>query len=765
MNQSTETTTIHQNPLSFFESRKIPWIKQQINRYLDSNGEAKKDVDNCPSDWMNYNYDKCMEYNNNGFNGHKKQLAANIQQGNYVVLDTDDIESEKWCKQRLNGKKCPTTNSAKGRHRYIKYKGRPLKKEVGTAFPNFDFITQSIFEDVTRIMKYHDRELEMTKEELEDLLGIKLSYLTELKKGIDKNADSPAVIERYIYEKNEIIDQDKLFKMIDGLNPEKFVSYSQWQKFVIAIYNQVPNKESMDIYYEKVVDFLRKQKSYKEEYDIQNFTFFKYSLPNNKSGDTSLTGKTIWFWLKDQNIDLFKELQKKRHNLDAVEFNKIGDYIKQKKKFEEKNFKINSDKIAYIEKDTINNRDVFRSQDGLKRRYQKLTCTVKDDKGNEKEFDFLPTWLKDKYSLEYDTMDFVPPPQKANESCYNLFSGFMIDKSPPPEDWEDVDTTLIWNHLKNLAGNDDKCFDYYKMWFAHRIQYPGILPKVALVWRSKQGCGKNCFLDFIGNNIIGKEYYATSANIADYIGQFATIDKGKILCVMNEADPRDTHSNMSRIKEKFTDPFIMWESKGVDRFPIQNCAGYVLPTNCNNSIKVEADDRRIMAQVCSTDPLRDDNYFDILLPLLESAPHAYKFYQELKAVDIKGDYNFKKYRPLTEEYLKMKLYNIPNLIRFIKWMLELEDNKGKLRELEFLSVSELWTYYQGYCQNCNIPCNITQHKFIIDFANGEYSNIIEKSINPHKKTFYTIKRLEAQALVDNAFNEIEDFTSLPSTSP
>ena len=765
MNQSTETTTIHQNPLSFFESRKIPWIKQQINRYLDSNGEAKKDVDNCPSDWMNYNYDKCMEYNNNGFNGHKKQLAANIQQGNYVVLDTDDIESEKWCKERLNGKKCPTTNSAKGRHRYIKYKGRPLKKEVGTAFPNFDFITQSIFEDVTRIMKYHDRELEMTKEELEDLLGIKLSYLTELKKGIDKNADSPAVIERYIYEKNEIIDQDKLFKMIDGLNPEKFVSYSQWHKFVIAIYNQVPNKESMDIYYEKVVDFLRKQKSYKEEYDIQNFTFFKYSLPNNKSGDTSLTGKTIWFWLKDQNIDLFKELQKKRHNLDAVEFNKIGDYIKQKKKFEEKNFKINSDKIAYIEKDTINNRDVFRSQDGLKRRYQKLRYTVKDDKGNEKEFDFISAWLKDQYSLEYDTMDFVPPPQKANESCYNLFSGFMIDKSPPPEDWEDVDTTLIWNHLKNLAGNDDKCFDYYKMWFAHRIQYPGILPKVALVWRSKQGCGKNCFLDFIGNNIIGKEYYATSANIADYIGQFATIDKGKILCVMNEADPRDTHSNMSRIKEKFTDPFIMWESKGVDRFPIQNCAGYVLPTNCNNSIKVEADDRRIMAQVCSTDPLRDDNYFDILLPLLESAPHAYKFYQELKAVDIKGDYNFKKYRPLTEEYLKMKLYNIPNLIRFIKWMLELEDNKGKLRELEFLSVSELWTYYQGYCQNCNIPCNITQHKFIIDFANGEYSNIIEKSINPHKKTFYTIKRLEAQALVDNAFNEIEDFTSLPSTSP
>ena len=146
----------------------------------------------------------------------------------------------------------------------------------------------------------------------------------------------------------------------------------------------------------------------------------------------------------------------------------------------------------------------------------------------------------------------------------------MIDKTPIPEDWEDVDTSLIWKHLKNLAGNEEDVYEYYCKWFAHRIQYPGILPKVALVWRSKQGCGKNCFLDFIGNNIIGSEYYATSANINDYIGTFANIDKGRILCVINEADPKDTHSNMSRLKEKITDPYISWESKGVDKFTIRN---------------------------------------------------------------------------------------------------------------------------------------------------------------------------------------------------
>ena len=735
-----------QTAINFIESSRIPYVKLDLRYYKNDAGQIKKDVGSCPTDWRTYNYEKAMEYNDGGFHRHKKGLNVNIEAGGYVVIDTDSKEAELWVKQRLNGRRCPTTNTMKGRHRYIKYTGRTLKPEQGI-HDKIDFLTKNTFEMVDRPIKYAEHTLEMTKEELEELLDTKFCICSETTKERKKNATSPKIIERYLFENNDIIEKEKLFKIIDGLDAEQFVAHDKWLKFVIAIYNQVPCKEEHDEYYKKILQFLKRQKSYKNEYDEENFMLFNYRLPNKLQPLEGITARTIWMWLYEQNKDLWTILHRKKMNLDPVSFNKLGEYKKQRREFEKNNFKINSEKIAYIEKDVINGKDIFRTQDGLKRRYQKLKSQGEDDKKSK----FIDIWLEDEYAIEYDTMDFIPPPLKTPESCYNLFSGFMIDKAPVPDGWEEADTTLIWDHLYNLAGREDDVFQYYKSWFAHRIQYPGVLPKVALVWRSPQGCGKNCFLDFIGHNIIGSEYYASTANINDYVGQFATIDKGKILCVMNEADPRDTHANMSRIKEKFTDPYILWESKGVDRFPIKNCVGYVLPTNCNNAIKVEDDDRRIMAQECSRVPIMTEDYFENLIPLLESEQHAYKFYQELKAVEVSRDYNFKRHRPLTAEYLKMKLYNIPNLVRFTQILLQLEDGKNEPLDLNLIPSHELYEYYKNYCNTCNIPCNITFHKFIIDYTNGEFKTIIKKEMDHKRRVFYTVDRDAAQSLCDHYY--------------
>ena len=757
----TVKTKIETTALDFINKHKIPYVKLSITYYKDKDGKTKKDVGSCPTEWRTYNYDEGMEYNNNGFHSHEKGMNINIERGGYIVLDTDSKESEDWLSARLNGRKAPTTNTMKGRHRYIKYTGRPLTTEKNFGHINVDFLTNNTFEQTTRNIKYHDIELEMTKEELEDLLGVKTRYSTETKTDKKKNATSPKIIERYLFENNNAIDRDVLFQIIDGLNPEEFISHGDWLKFVIGIYNQVPGKPQMAEYYDKMLSFLKRQSTWTEKSEQENFLLFNFSLPNKKEPTQGITGSTIWMWLYKQNNDLWKKLKVKKSNLDAVAFNKIQDYNKQRKEFEKTNFKINSEKIAYIEKDLINGKDIFRSQDGFKRRFQKLKSVTLDEKGEViNKGTFTDRWLTDEVALEYDTIDFLPTPLKLPAACYNLFSGFMIDKTPIPEDWEDVDTSLIWKHLKNLAGNDEDVYEYYCKWFAHRIQYPGILPKVALVWRSKQGCGKNCFLDFIGNNIIGSEYYATSANINDYIGTFANIDKGRILCVINEADPKDTHSNMSRLKEKITDPYISWESKGVDKFTIRNCAGFVLPTNMNNSVKVDEDDRRIMAQECSTNPINELDYFEILIPLMECPKHAYKFYQQLKDIEVTHDYNFKKHRPLTDEYLKMKLYNIPVLVRFTGWLLDLEDTKGNPRDLNMLRIDELWEYYKKYCETCNIHCNITQHKFFIDYTKGDYSYCLKIEKDCHKKVYITVNRDTAQDLVDTYSIKLDEFSPI-----
>ena len=79
---------------------------------------------------------------------------------------------------------------------------------------------------------------------------------------------------------------------------------------------------------------------------------------------------------------------------------KIQDYNKQRKEFEKTNFKINSEKIAYIEKDLINGKDIFRSQDGFKRRFQKLKSVTLDEKGEViNKGTFTDRWLTDEVAL------------------------------------------------------------------------------------------------------------------------------------------------------------------------------------------------------------------------------------------------------------------------------------------------------------------------------------------------------------------------------
>ena len=83
----------------------------------------------------------------------------------------------------------------------------------------------------------------------------------------------------------------------------------------------------------------------------------------------------------------------------------------------------------------------------------------------------------------FDGFAFYPPhtPVKKLTDHYNIWRGFNIEpvQSKLPPD-------LYLKALHRLCEGDNSILTYVLKWMAHAVQLPGILPRKALVFRSRR---------------------------------------------------------------------------------------------------------------------------------------------------------------------------------------------------------------------------------------------------------------------------------------
>jgi hypothetical protein len=121
----------------------------------------------------------------------------------------------------------------------------------------------------------------------------------------------------------------------------------------------------------------------------------------------------------------------------------------------------------------------------------------------------------------------------------------------------------MYKHIMNISNNEIKSFEYNIKVIARKIQKPYKITNTALIFRSKQGAGKDICFNWIGNNIIGSSYYINTEK-TDYIfGRFNSNLETKILVVLNETKARDTHQIIENIKVGITADYNIIEHKGL----------------------------------------------------------------------------------------------------------------------------------------------------------------------------------------------------------
>jgi len=266
-------------------------------------------------------------------------------------------------------------------------------------------------------------------------------------------------------------------------------------------------------------------------------------------------------------------------------------------------------------------------------------------RGSVQEVEFFNLWLKDTQKRSYQKLDFIP--KKINDkNIYNTFNGFNFHEFN--ESNETIDIELFIKHIAVLVNNEEESINYILNYLSHLIQKPYELPRVCLLFKSKQGYGKDLFINFL-ERLLGKQYIARTCDIdKEVFGDFNPILRNNLVLQLNELEGKHGFENKEKLKNLITAEQVSINDKNEKLYNQSNYSRVIICSNNLTPIEIPSDDRRfIVFQAQDQKPNRE--YFNQLVSCLNNDLFIYSLYKYLKNRDI-TNLNLAEDRPITNAY-------------------------------------------------------------------------------------------------------------------
>lgn len=375
---------------------------------------------------------------------------------------------------------------------------------------------------------------------------------------------------------------------------------------------------------------------------------------------------------------------------------------------------------------------------------------------------FYNKWSQDIRHRIYKRYDFIPYNLTTNcpPDILNVFEGFNPDiygGTVEPTRLTKVITPYIDLVRELCGGNNDHAL-YFHRFTAQMFQDPEHKPPVAIIFKGKQGTGKNMMLDALGN-MLNKTHYITSSIPEDFYGSHAEGYYRKILVNLNEAEGKKTFDYEGAMKSMITEDTMTINPKNVRPSIVKNVARTIITTNKPTPVPIDvrSKDRRYVAyQTTDAYLTKSSKFWSQLYSHFRKPEFMSALYQWFMSFDV-TDYNWIKSRPLTDAYKEMcNLYSPVEALFFedmnLKKSWESEDfpySDNPNMEV-VLSIGELYSKYEAFAK---------KHKFIKEAGSMASSrSFISKLIEldfpitrSHTMTEKTIKFIP-QELLTHAIN-------------
>ena len=474
---------------------------------------------------------------------------------------------------------------------------------------------------------------------------------------------------------------DKSCQLLDLIDIKYWDDFESWKRIVWAMKEE---EYSMEV----AKEFSQKSSNY----DIDGFS----NIWNKSPSNITISQGTINYYAKisDENkyykiarshkmtdddvmdINKFYEIQSEMVMADSLIPNNFNDLNKSKQQeineqvaeFEnEKQYDELNRKCIYFESfhfkvmnppcfgRTSYNKTLLLNASEIELQYENVFVGKKND------IKWIKYWRARKYMRTFENVDFLPPPLECADYTMNTFNGLRAEKLPA---CDAMNVELLLKHIDILSGNDIDGSQYIINYLAHAVQKSGELPRVALVFQSDQGTGKNIFFENLVRKLFGAEYLLQTAEMDKVIGRFSMINN-KLFIIMDETSGKDSFTNSDKIKNIITCEQIPWERKGIDGININNCGRYLFFSNNDTPVKIEASDRRYVVFKCSNERQNDSPYFKEMSKMFSDDAVIKTVYNYLLNVDI-SNWDSIHDRPITQAYKDIQCANIPPMAKWLE---------------------------------------------------------------------------------------------------
>ena len=229
-----------------------------------------------------------------------------------------------------------------------------------------------------------------------------------------------------------------------------------------------------------------------------------------------------------------------------------------------------------------------------KQYYKKYSFVSEADEKEVKTTNPFDLWFGHIDRKDIDKIVFNPKGESEIDE-FNIWKGFKIQ---PKNEGDPEKIKPFLDHIKHIWADDNEdTYNYILNWFSRLIQQPWKKNNICLVLHSIEGVGKSFILDMIGK-IIGNDYYISTSNLKNILGEFNGDAEGKILVNLNETGMWYDKKVVGSFKEFITDSTISINKKGVQQYTIENYCNTIMTTNEDHIVNIDGNDRRFNILEC-----------------------------------------------------------------------------------------------------------------------------------------------------------------------
>lgn len=488
-------------------------------------------------------------------------------------------------------------------------------------------------------------------------------------------------------DRDQAVPLDLLRQIVMGLSPTRADSRDDWMKVLFAIHTCTAGSNAGLVL---AIEFSQQSSKFKGEDDVQSMM---------TQGRGSIKVGSLWFFLKQDNPDLFNALYKEHRAKIAADIHfRNYDSLAVRARYSTltcaelleffkacivkidnygtplwmtKNSRFDDYTKEYHTYWELIGSNPFRGDNDMDFIYKK------EVEGKMKEFKTsFSRMLKLEANMpgfpRHDRVDFIPYLHRKDvfydeREVFNLFSGFAYDFDPDYKIDEAVLAPAL-EHMKNIICNgEDEVWEYMRKYFAHMFQRPFESPEVAIVISSIEGTGKTIFLKLV-QKAMGRRLFTEFSKAADIVRKFNKQIEGKIMVVGYESKDYNDKLDMEKLKSMISDGVVSIEPKGVDAYSINYTARHFIICNSKSPLNIPLTERRICAIQIDDDKLRDLDFYSDLAKKFENPVLIKSFFHYFAGMDISG-FNPRKF-PETKFRKVMKTKSLPQPHRFIKDVLE-----------------------------------------------------------------------------------------------